>query len=481
MSAPNIANCSLRELRTLLDENKISAPELAQLFRARAKQYSHLNAFLRINENDDYHPAAGNFLDGLPIAHKDIFCAQGEKTTCGSKMLAEFVAPYDSTVVENFRNAGMNTIGRTNMDEFAMGSSGEHSAFSASRNPWDENYVPGGSSSGSAAAVAARLTPVATATDTGGSIRQPAAFCGVTGIKPTYGRVSRWGMVAFASSFDQGGVIAKSAEDCALALSAMAGFDERDSTSLPQPAEDFTRQFDQPLSNIVIGVPKEFFSDGLDNEVASRVQEAIRQFEKQGATIKEISLASVKHAIAAYYVLTCAEASSNLSRYDGVRYGFRPTENNDSDLTTMYEQTRTQGFGAEVKRRILIGTYMLSYGYYDAYYRRAMKVRTLIARDFEQAFTGCDVLLGPTTPSPAFALNAIADNDPVAMYLQDIYTVPVNLAGLPALSLPCGFSGALPVGLQLIGAPLAESLLLSVAHEYQKQNDYHLQMPAGVQ
>ena len=478
----DIANFSLRELQDCLREKKLSPAELRAFFVERARQHAHLNAFLRLTEEDDSAAKSTDAetrpLQHMPVAHKDIFCARGEATTCASKILENFNAPYDSAVVTRCRAAGMTTIGRTNMDEFAMGSSGEHSAFAATKNPWDESRVPGGSSSGSAAAVAARLAPAATGTDTGGSIRQPAAFCGVSGIRPTYGRVSRWGMVAFASSFDQGGVFAKSAEDCALVLSAMAGADERDSTSLPLPPEDFSAQLAAPLANCTIGVPKEFFGEGLDDSVATRVQEAARTLEQQGATLKEVSLPSLKHAIPAYYVLTCAEASSNLSRYDGVRYGMRADA---ADLTAMYEKTRAAGFGAEVKRRILIGTYMLSYGYYDAYYRRAMKVRSLIAADFQKVFAQCDALLGPTTPNTAFPLGAIADSDPVAMYLQDIYTVPVNLAGLPAMSIPCGFAGGLPVGLHLVGAPLQEARLLNIAHQYQQHTDHHAQMPPMAQ
>lgn len=478
MTDGNHCNYSLRQLRHCLLNNEISPAELSDLFYQRARRLSHLNAFLQLytpGQQPDASALPDTPVAGLPVAHKDIFCARDEQTTCGSKILEHFTSPYDSAVVEKCRTAGMMTLGRTNMDEFAMGSSGEHSAYGASRNPWDTTRVPGGSSSGSAAAVAARLVPAATATDTGGSIRQPAAFCGVTGIKPTYGRVSRWGMVAFASSFDQGGVIAKSAEDCALMLSVIAGFDERDSTSLEQPAEDFSRDLTTPLTNCRIGIPTEFFSSELDNDIATPLQTAARQLEKLGATLTTVSLKSLPHAISAYYVLTCAEASSNLSRYDGVRYGYRAQA---AGLNEMYEQTRGQGLGSEVKRRILIGAYMLSYGYYDAYYRRAMKVRALIADDFRAAFEHCDILLGPTTPGTAFSLDAIAANDPVSMYLQDTYTVPVNLAGLPAISLPCGFSRNLPVGLQLIAPPLGEARLLNVAHQYQQHTDYHQQMPA---
>lgn len=414
----------------------------------------------------------------MPIAHKDIFCARDVASTCGSNILKNYNPPYDAAIVERAHAAGMVCLGRTNMDEFAMGSSGEHSVYGATLNPWNETRTPGGSSSGSAAAVAARLTPVATATDTGGSIRQPAAFCGVTGVKPTYGRISRWGMVAFASSFDQGGVIAVSADDCALALNALCGFDARDSTSLDVPTEDFTHDIHTPLSGLKIGVPAEFFGDGLNAETGTRVQEALQTMQKAGAELVDVRLPAVNFAIPAYYVLTCAEASSNLSRFDGVRYGLRA--DNANDLLSMYEKTRAAGFGEEVKRRILVGAYVLSYGYYDAYYRRAMKVRKLVADDFARAFEQCDLIAGPTTPGPAFALNEIADSDPVTMYKQDIYTVPINLAGLPAASVPCGFAGALPVGLQLIAPPMEEARLLRVAHQYQQHTDFHQRLPVTV-
>ncbi len=478
-----IENKSINQLKLLIQSGELTAFELAQYFRNRAEQSTDLNAYLRLCDIAPTASAAPTApqgsLGGIPIAHKDIFCAKGEITSCGSKILSKFRSPYDSTVVEKAKQAGMITIGRTNMDEFAMGSSGEHSAFGLSKNPWDTKRTPGGSSSGSAVAVAARTVPVATATDTGGSIRQPAAFCGVTGIKPTYGRVSRWGMVAFASSFDQGGVIAKSAEDCALSLSAIAGFDERDSTSANRPTEDFSQGLSTPLQGKKIGIPKEFFSDGLNNEVATKVMDAAKTLEKNGATLVDISLPASRYAVSAYYILTCAEASSNLSRYDGVRYGERAE--NVSTLDDLYIQSRTQGFGAEVKRRILIGTYVLSYGYYDAYFRKAMRVRKIIADDFTAAYNKCDLILGPTTPDIAFLLDSIADDDPVSMYLQDIYTVPSNLAGLPAMSLPCGFVRNMPVGLQLIGKAFDETTLLSVAHQYQQITEYHLQTPTAQQ
>ena len=477
----DIFNLGLRGLRALLDDKKISPAELTGEFCRRARSAAGLNAFLRLQSADaagaeaEAGAKANSPLAGLPLAHKDIFCDAQDITTCASKMLENFKPPYNSAVVENCRNAGMACIGKTNMDEFAMGSSGEHSAFAAARNPWDASRVPGGSSSGSAAAVAARLAPVATGTDTGGSIRQPAAFCGVTGIKPTYGRVSRWGMVAFASGFDQGGAIGKSAEDCALLLAAMAGFDERDSTSAQKPAEDYAAALQTPMAGRVVGVPREFFADGLRAEVGDCVWGAAKQLEKLGAKIREVSLPNMQYAIAAYYVLTCAEASSNLSRYDGVRYGLRVGK--DQDLAGMYAQTRAAGFGAEVKRRILIGAYTLSYGYYDAYYRRAMRARKLIADDFARAFGECDMLLGPATPNVAFPLGAMGGGDAVAMYMQDIYTVPVNLAGLPALCFPCGFVDGMPTGAQLIGKAFDESLLLAAAHQCQQQSDFHLQAP----
>ena len=488
----------LRALRERLDEGAISASELFAHFRRRAETFADLNAFLSLSDYSDSEPSSVGKtpLAGIPIAHKDIFCAEGEKTTCGSKILENFVSPYDSTVVRRFREAGMPTLGRTNMDEFAMGSSGEHSAKGATKNPWDPLRTPGGSSSGSAAAVAARLAPVATATDTGGSIRQPAAFCGVTGIKPTYGRVSRYGMVAFASSFDQGGVIAVSAEDCALALSAIAGFDEKDSTSLEKGPEDFAGVLTESLKGLRIGTDRLLFPSrdrtdetatvpagyedmlehGAEPGICDQVEEAIGELQTMGATRVDIHLRQLLLAIPAYYVLTAAEASSNLSRYDGIRYGYRA---DGDDLTELYERSRSEGFGGEVKRRILTGAYVLSDGYYDAYYRRAMKIRKLIADDFAKAFEQCDVIITPTTPNIAFPLGAIKDDDPVSMYWQDLYTVPANLAGLPAMSVPCGFVDGMPVGLQLIGKPFSEPLLLRVAHQYQRQTDFHTQIPAA--
>ena len=415
-------------------------------------------------------------LAGIPIAHKDIFCQEGWKTTCGSKMLDSFVAPYDAHVVSQAKAAGLVTLGRANMDEFAMGSSNENSAYGAVKNPWDLTAVPGGSSGGSAAAVAAGLAPAATATDTGGSIRQPAAFCGVTGIKPTYGVVSRYGMIAYASSLDQGGPIAHTAEDCALMLNVMSGFDERDSTSLERSKEDYARSLNQPLDGLRIGLPREYFAEGLDNEVAARIQDSVTELKKLGATIVDVSLPNTKLAIPAYYVIAPAEASSNLSRYDGVRYGHRAAEYRD--LAEMYEKSRAEGFGWEVKRRILTGTYVLSHGYYDAYYLQAQKIRRLIANDFQAAFQSCDIIAGPVAPTAAWNLGE-KSNDPIAMYLADIYTLGVNLAGLPAMSMPVGFTGnGRPVGLQLIGNYFDEARMLGVAHRYQQATDWHTRQPA---
>ena len=416
---------------------------------------------------------------GVPIAQKDIFCIDGSRTSCGSKMLENFVAPYTATVVENMHRAGLISIGKTNMDEFAMGSSNENSYFGAVRNPWsqDSRLVPGGSSGGSAAAVSAQLVTAATGTDTGGSIRQPAAFCNLTGVKPSYGRCSRFGMVAFASSPDQAGPMTHSAEDAALMLTTMAGFDTKDATSVDVPAEDFSAKLDDSLEGLTIGLPQQFFQDGLDDEIAQLVTDAVKEYEKLGATIKDVNLPNAKLALPSYYVIAPAEASSNLSRFDGVRYGFRATEYDD--LSDMYTQTRSQGFGEEVKRRIMIGAYALSSGYYDAYYSKAQKLRRLISNDFIEAFKECDVIMGPTTPTTAFA-EGTKNADPVAMYLNDIYTIPVNLAGLPAASIPAGFSkSGLPVGLHLIAPYLQEAKLLNIAHQYQKISDWHLRTPRG--
>ena len=459
---------------------------MTRLFLARiAGLNGALNAFITVDEERSLadartadarraHGEAGP-LTGIPIAHKDIFCTRGVRTTCGSKMLANFISPYDAHVIERFSAAGAVLLGKTNMDEFAMGSSNETSFFGPVRNPWDRGRVPGGSSGGSATAVAARMAPGATGTDTGGSIRQPAALTGVSGLKPTYGVVSRYGMVAFASSLDQGGPMAKSAEDLALLMNAMAGFDARDSTSVERPAEDYGRDLNLSLSGLRIGLPREYFAEGVEPEVLARVREAIAWFESQGAKTVEIMLPNTRLSVPVYYVLAPAEASSNLSRFDGVRYGHRASEY--ADLADMYCRTRAEGFGAEVKRRILIGTYVLSHGYYDAYYLQAQKVRRLIARDFAEAFARCDVIMGPTSPTTAFPLGSKVE-DPVQMYLDDIFTIPAPLAGLPGLSIPCGFDArGLPVGLQIMGNHFSEAQMLGVAHRYQQASDWHLRVP----
>ncbi|MDA8107104.1 MAG: Asp-tRNA(Asn)/Glu-tRNA(Gln) amidotransferase subunit GatA [Betaproteobacteria bacterium] len=479
-------NASLSEISAALATKAISSAELTRLFLDRIRALNHaLNAFITVDEERslaearaaDARRAAGSAaaLTGIPVAHKDIFCTRGMLTTCGSRMLANYVSPYDAHVVERFARAGAVLLGKCNMDEFAMGSSNETSHFGPARNPWDRRLVPGGSSGGSAAAVAARMTPAATGTDTGGSIRQPAALCGVSGLKPTYGLVSRYGMVAFASSLDQGGPLAKSAADLALLLEVMAGFDARDSTSVERAPEDYRRDLDRPLAGLRVGLPKEYFGDGLEPGVRRAVGEAVRELERQGAITLEVSLPNTGLAVPVYYVLAPAEASSNLSRFDGVRYGHRAAQYDD--LLDMYCRTRAEGFGAEVKRRILIGTYVLSHGYYDAYYVQAQKLRRLIAQDFAAAFARCDVIAGPTSPSTAFALGAKSD-DPVQMYLNDIFTIPAPLAGLPGLSIPCGFDDkGLPVGLQLMGDYFSEARLLNVAHRYQQATDWHARVP----
>jgi aspartyl-tRNA(Asn)/glutamyl-tRNA(Gln) amidotransferase subunit A len=481
-------NASLSELSAALDGGKISSVELTQYFLDRiARLDGELNAFITVDaarsledaRSADARRSAGETgpLLGIPIAHKDIFCTQGLATTCGSRMLAEFVSPYDAHVIEKFGAAGAVLLGKTNMDEFAMGSSNESSYFGFVKNPWRKTAVPGGSSGGSAAAVAARMAPAATGTDTGGSIRQPASFSGVCGLKPTYGVVSRYGMVAFASSLDQGGPLARSAADLAALLNVMAGFDPRDSTSLDRPSEDYARDLARPVAGLRIGLPREYLGDGVEADVAARVREAIRWFESQGAKIVEVTLPSTRLAVPAYYVLAPAEASSNLSRFDGVRYGHRAAEY--SDLFEMYCKSRGEGFGAEVKRRILVGTYVLSHGYYDAYYLQAQKIRRLIAADFSEAFTRCDLIMGPAAPTTAFEIGAMSD-DPVQMYLGDIFTIPASLAGLPGLSIPCGFDAkGLPVGLQAIGPYFSEARLLNAAHQYQQATDWHQRMPAG--
>lgn len=483
-------NASLKQLSLALATKQISSVELTQLFLDRINRLNPvLNAFVTVDAEKSLNSARGadgriaagtaGPLTGIPIAQKDIFCAEGWRTTCGSKMLANFVSPYDATVIRKMEaEAGLVSLGKTNMDEFAMGSSNETSFFGPVKNPWDQTRVPGGSSGGSAAAVAARLAPAATGTDTGGSIRQPAALCNLTGLKPTYGVVSRYGMIAFASSLDQGGPMAASAEDCALLLNTMAGFDEHDSTSLDRPREDYTRDLEKPLAGLRIGLPKEFFGEGCEAEVMAAVRAALAEYEKLGATTVEVSLPNSHLSVPAYYVIAPAEASSNLSRFDGVRYGYRAPEY--GSLDDMYMKSRAQGFGAEVKRRILIGAYVLSHGYYDAYYLQAQRIRRLIANDFVEAFKDCDVIMGPTSPTTAFKLGEKAA-DPVQMYLSDIYTIAVNLAGLPGMSVPCGFVGGLPVGLQLIGNYFTEAQLLNVAHRYQQATDWHQRRPAGLE
>ena len=481
-------NATLKELAAQLAARKVSSVELAQYFLKRIETLGReLNAFISVDPERslaqaraaDALIAAGSAqaLTGIPVAHKDIFCARGWLTTCGSRMLSNFVSPYDAHVIERYNQAGAVIVGKTNMDEFAMGSSNETSYYGPVRNPWDTAAVPGGSSGGSAAAVAARLAPVATGTDTGGSIRQPAALCGVSGLKPTYGVVSRYGMIAFASSLDQAGPFARTAEDLALMLNVMAGFDARDSTSLERAPEDYSRALTRPLKGLRVGLPAEFFADGLAPDVARAVEAAIAEFKKLGCETVEVKLPNMRLSVPVYYVLAPAEASSNLSRFDGVRYGHRASEY--TDLADMYRKTRAEGFGAEVKRRVLIGTYVLSAGYYDAYYLKAQKLRRLIAQDFVEAFKKCDIIMGPTTPTAAFNLGEKAQ-DPVQMYLSDIYTIAVNLAGLPGMSIPAGFgAGNRPLGLQVIGNYFCEAQMLNVAHQFQQVTDWHLRTPPG--
>jgi aspartyl-tRNA(Asn)/glutamyl-tRNA(Gln) amidotransferase subunit A len=477
---------SIAELSAALRRREFSSEELARgLLERIARHNPGLNAFVTVTgeqalaaaRESDRRFASGEArpLEGVPIAHKDIFCTQGVRTSCGSRMLDNFIAPYDATVVERLAGAGAVMLGKTNMDEFAMGSSNETSFYGPVKNPWDASRVPGGSSGGSAAAVAARLAPAATGTDTGGSIRQPAALCGVSGLKPTYGAVSRYGMIAFASSLDQAGPFAASAEDLALVLQAMAGFDPRDSTSLDRPAPDYSAALNESLAGLRIGLPREYFGEGLEPGVARAVEEAIEVFGRLGAKTTEIGLPNSRLSVPTYYVVAPAECSSNLARFDGVRFGYRCDE--PRDLTDLYERTRGEGFGAEVKRRIMIGTYVLSSGYYDAYYLKAQQLRRLISADFARAFEQVDVILGPTAPGAAFPLGA--KQDPLTMYLCDIYTIAVNLAGLPGLSIPCGFDGGLPVGLQLIGNYFAEPRLLNAAHRYQAETDWHRRLPPG--
>ena len=480
-------NCTVAETSAALAAGDISSVEITQAYLDRiATLNGELNAFITVCENSallqakaaDDARANGNDrpLLGIPLAHKDIFCTKDILTTCGSRMLHNFVSPYNATVVERFIDAGTVLLGKTNMDEFAMGSSNETSFFGDVKNPWNTECVPGGSSGGSAAAVAADLCAMATGTDTGGSIRQPAAFCGVTGLKPSYGRVSRWGMIAFASSLDQAGPITKSAEDAALMLNVMSGLDKKDSTSIDRPIEDFTATLNQPLKGLRIGVPKQHFADGLSMEVEQAVRNALAEYEKLGATIKEMDLTNSHLSVSAYYVVAPAEASANLSRFDGVRYGHRCED--PTDLEDMYKRTRSEGFGEEVKRRIMIGTYALSAGYYDAYYRKAQKIRRLIKDDFDRAFEEVDVIIGPTSPHTAFKLGSKAD--PVSMYLEDIYTIAVNLAGLPAASIPAGIANGLPIGMQIIGKYFDEAKILNVAHQFQQHTDWHKQKSTAI-
>jgi aspartyl-tRNA(Asn)/glutamyl-tRNA(Gln) amidotransferase subunit A len=489
-------NKTLKELSAALQSKDVSSTELTRHYLDRIAASQH-NAFLDVNAElslaqakaADERIAAGTAgpLTGVPIAHKDIFVTRGWRSTAASKMLGNYVSPFDATVVDKLGTAGMVTLGKLNCDEFAMGGSNENSAFGAVKNPWDLSAVPGGSSGGSAAAVAARLAPAATGTDTGGSIRQPAAFCGITGIKPTYGRVSRFGMIAFASSLDQGGPMAQTAEDCALLLNEMVGHDQRDSTSLTAEqgnlSEDFARDLNKPLHGLRIGVPKEYFGEGLASDVEAAVRGALDQFVKMGATLVDISLPRTSLSIPTYYIIAPAEASSNLSRFDGVRYGFRASDY--KDLADMYQKTRAEGFGPEVQRRIMVGTYVLCHGYYDAYYVQAQKIRRLIADDFQAAFRDkCDVIMGPVAPTVAWDLGSKA-NDPVANYLADIFTLSTSLAGLPGMSIPVGFgqgdkNGKRPVGLQIIGNYFGEAKLLNIAHQYQQVTDWHTRAPEGV-
>jgi len=476
---------TLAQISQQLNAGAFSSVELTrELLKRIGEKDAGLNSFITVTEalalkqaeTCDKRRAAGETgaLLGLPVGHKDLFCTRDVRTSCGSKMLENFIAPYNATVVEKLEAAGCVTLGKLNMDEFAMGSGNENSHFGATKNPWNTLCVPGGSSGGSAAAVAARLLPAATGSDTGGSIRQPAALCGLTGVKPTYGRVSRWGMIAYASSLDQGGPIARNAEDCALLLSAMAGFDEKDSTSSEQKTENYAAALGTPLTGVRIGLPKECFAENLDSRVAEQVMSAAHVLEAQGAELCEVSLPSLLHAIPAYYVIALAEASSNLSRFDGVRFGYRCEH--PQNLHDLYLRSRGEGFGSEVKRRILLGTYALSAGYYDAYYLKAQKIRRLIKNDFAQVFTEVDMLLSPTVPAPAWLIGEKND-DPTAAWLGDLYTITANLAGLPALSMPCGFIQGLPVGAQLIAPWFAESRLLCCAHQYQQQTDWHLACP----
>ncbi len=480
---------SLTELSHALDKNEINSLELTQVFLERIDRHNaELNCFITISHEYALEQAKladqqrqnkqHTELTGIPIAQKDIFCTKGIKTSCASKMLDNFISPYDATVIEKCNHAGLVQLGKTNMDEFAMGSSNETSFYGNVANPWDTNRVPGGSSGGSASAVAACLAPAATGTDTGGSIRQPASLCGLTGLKPTYGRVSRYGMIAFASSLDQGGPMTRTAEDAALLLNVMAGFDPKDSTSLDKDVPDYTQELNHSIEGMKIGLPKEYFDENLDDSIAKVIEEAIKEFEKMGARLHEVTLPNTELSIPAYYVVAPAECSSNLSRFDGVRFGYRCED--PHDLSDLYCRSRGEGFGKEVKRRIMIGTYVLSAGYYDAYYLKAQQIRRLIKEDFQAVLNDVDVIMSPATPGTAFKLNEKTD-DPVSMYLSDIYTVSVNLAGLPAISIPAGFHQNLPVGMQIIGNYFAESRLLNLAHQYQQVTDWHQQIPEAFQ
>ena len=478
---------TLAEIARALADKQFSAEELTRALLARIQQLDpQLNSFITVTEQQaldqakaaDARRAKGESgaLLGAPIGHKDLFCTQGIRTSCGSRILDAFKSPYDATVVERLAQAGAVSLGKLNMDEFAMGSANESSYYGPVKKPWDLSRVPGGSSGGSAAAIAARLLPAATGTDTGGSIRQPAALTNLTGLKPNYGRVSRWGMIAYASSLDQGGPLARTAEDCALMLSAMAGFDPKDSTSVDQPVDDYLAALGQPLTGLRIGLPKEYFGAGLDPKIADAMMTVVEELKALGATVKEISLPNTQHAIPSYYVIAPAEASSNLSRFDGVRFGYRCAD--PVDLTDLYKRSRAEGFGDEVKRRIMVGTYALSAGYYDAYYLKAQRIRRLIKNDFVSAFEEVDLILGPTTPNLAWKLGE-KNADPVSAYLEDIYTITANLAGIPGLSMPAGFIDGLPVGVQLLAPYFQEGRLLNVAHQYQQVTDWHLRAPAG--
>lgn len=479
-------NKTIKEQANDLRTGAYSSVELTQCYLDRIKQHADVNCYITVTEQQaleqaklaDKAIAAGDVssLTGIPIAQKDIFCTLGVKTSCGSKMLDNFTAPYDATVIENFNQAGAVMLGKLNMDEFAMGSSNETSFYGSVQNPWQTTSVPGGSSGGSAAAVAARLASAVTGTDTGGSIRQPSSLCGITGLKPTYGRVSRYGMIAFASSLDQGGPMARTAEDAALLMQVMAGFDSKDSTSVDREVPDYSLDLENSLQGLKIGLPKEFFSSDLNSDIAETILAAVEEYKKLGAEIKEVSLPNMNLAIPAYYVIASAECSANLSRYDGVRFGYRCE--NPEDLTDLYTRSRGEAFGTEVKRRILMGTYALSAGYYDAYYIKAQKIRRLISEDFNNALSEVDVLMGPVSPSTAFGIGE-KSSDPIEMYLADIYTIAINLAGLPAMSIPAGFVDGKPVGLHIIGRYFSEQRLLNVAHQYQQATDWHLQTPKG--